>query len=213
MKYSKRYIEKLISSEGALSTIGDSIIQSLEMLIDCINSGNKLLICGNGGSAADAEHIVGELMKGFILTRKIKEKQFNSIINLFPELQDEIYNNLQQAIPAVSLVNNVSFTTAFINDVGADYVFAQQVMGLGREGDVLWGISTSGNSINVVRAFQIAKAFNIKTLAFTGGSGGSLAKLSDTEIRVPYSETYKIQEIHIKIYHALCADLEYNLFG
>lgn len=213
MKYSKCYIEKLISSEGSLSTIADSIIQSLEMLIDCINSGNKLLICGNGGSAADAEHIVGELMKGFILTRKIKEKQFNSIINLFPELQDEIYNNLQQAIPAVSLVNNVSFTTAFINDVGADYVFAQQVMGLGREGDVLWGISTSGNSINVVRAFQIAKAFNIKTLAFTGGSGGGLAKLSDTEIRVPYSETYKIQEIHIKIYHALCADLEHNLFG
>lgn len=213
MPCSHRHIKNLVSREASLLPLEPEIRRALKELLHCVMSGGKLLVCGNGGSAADAEHIVGELMKGFMLPRTLGDGQLRKLAALFPALADEMRANLQQAIPAISLVGGVALPSAFINDVGADYMFAQQVLGLGRPGDILWGLSTSGNSVNVVRAFQVARAAGLRTLSFTGRNGGALAALSDTEIRVPQQETYRIQELHLQIYHALCADMEENLFG
>lgn len=213
MPCTHRHINNLVSREASLLPLEPAIRRGLKELLHCVTSGGKLLVCGNGGSAADAEHIVGELMKGFMLPRTLGDGQIRKLAALFPSQADEMRANLQQAIPAISLVGGVALHTAFINDVGADYMFAQQVLGLGRPGDILWGLSTSGNSINVVRAFQVARAAGLRTLSFTGRNGGALAALSDTEIRVPQQETYRIQELHLQIYHALCADMEENLFG
>ncbi len=213
MPYSNRYINELVNRETSLLPLEREMCRALKELLDCVTTGGKLLVCGNGGSAADAEHIVGELMKGFMLPRTLGDGQLRKLANLFPALADEMRAHLQHAIPSISLVGSVALNTAFINEVGADYMFAQQVLGLGHPGDILWGLSTSGNSVNVVRAFQVARASGLTTLSFTGRNGGALAALSDTEIRVPQQETYRIQELHLQIYHVLCADMEENLFG
>ena len=170
------------------------------------------MTCGNGGSAADAEHITGELMKGFKLKRLLTDEQRNALISAFPTDGAYLADHLQQAVPAISLVSQSSLSSAFINDVAPDMVFAQQVLGYGNAGDVLLGISTSGNSKNVVNACKVARAFGIGTIGMTGEHGGKLMEICDITIRVPACETFRVQEYHLPVYHALCAMIEKELF-
>lgn len=173
----------------------------------------QVLVCGNGGSAADSEHIVGELMKGFARTRPVSAAVREQLKTASPETGAYLADHLQGALRALSLVSQTSLTTAFSNDVAPDMVFAQQVFGYGRPGDVLWGISTSGTSKNVVHAAHVARARGLGTLAFTGLEGGELAACSDVSIQVPFTETPAIQESHVVVYHALCLALEDRFFG
>ncbi len=196
-----------------LAPLRPALQGALELLLGSVRAGGKILLCGNGGSAADAEHIVGELMKGFMQTRPLPGDLQNKLRAASPEHGDLLARGLQCGIPAVSLVSGVALPTAFANDVAAELAFAQQVIGLGRPGDVLWGISTSGNSRNVNHALAAARALGLKTLGLTGRDGGSMAALCDVELRVPAHETPLIQELHLPVYHALCAALEAELFG
>lgn len=209
---SYEYFNRLFVDIPAISICRSSIEQAFEILKACYNKGGKLLVCGNGGSAADSEHIVGELMKGFLLKRQIKEEHKEVLINNFGEEGRYIAERLQGALPAISLVSQSALNTAFINDVDSKLMYAQQVYGYGNRGDVLIGISTSGNSENVINAFRVAKTFGIKTIGMTGSSGGKMKDLSDITICVPSKDTYKIQEYHMPIYHALCAMLESEFF-
>lgn len=169
--------------------------------------GNKLMICGNGGSAADAEHIVGELMKGFLLKRPVTER-------IFPDgVPDPALGKLQGALPALSLNGHPALAAALVNDTDAALIYAQQVLGLGRPGDVLLCISTSGNARNCCLAAQTAKALGVEVIALTGEGGGRLAALADCLIAVPERETYLVQQLHLPLYHALCARLEARFFG
>lgn len=206
------FIRMLIERSPEFVRLESPLIQCTEMLERCVRSGGKILTCGNGGSAADAEHIVGELMKGFLLPRELQANQKIAFEKMYSDTGIELASNLQQAIPAISLVASVSLATAFANDVSADYVFAQQVFGLAKEGDVLWGMTTSGNSKNVIHAFRVARALKVKTLGFTGGCGGGLSSLCDVEIRAPHTSTPIIQEMHLQLYHTVCAELEAQLF-
>jgi D-sedoheptulose 7-phosphate isomerase len=190
-----------------------SIKEAFFILMECYKSDGKILICGNGGSAADSEHIVGELMKGFLLKRPIKEKEKEKIRAAFPEDWEYLSEHLQGAIPAISLISQSAISTAYVNDIAADMVYAQQVYGYAKSGDVLIGLSTSGNSRNVVNAIKVATAFGIKTIGMTGKSGGLIKELCDVNIQVPEVETYKIQEYHLPVYHTLCAMIESEVFN
>lgn len=192
-----------------LAPLAPQTVLALDMLENCVRRGGKILLCGNGGSASDCEHITGELLKGFLLQRPLSAAQRRVLADNGAE---ELCDGLQQAIPAISLVSGVAFPTAFANDVEGRYIFAQQVLALGRPGDVLWGISTSGNSINVLLALRAARAFGLKTLGLTGGNGGQMAALCDVELRVPAVEIAHVQELHLPLYHELCAELERRLF-
>ena len=181
------------------------IAKAFDLLLSCYRNGGKVLTCGNGGSAADAEHIVGELLKKFRKHRDID-------IGVAAKLPPELVAKLEGALPAVSLVSMSGILTAFANDVAWETAFAQQVYGLGKPGDVLIALSTSGNSANCVNAALVAKAKGLKVISMTGAGGGKLAALADAAIRVPETETYEIQELHLPVYHALCAELEGVLF-
>jgi len=209
----KKILDGLISEYIALKVCEGEIWDSFLILQESFTLGGKLLICGNGGSAADAEHIVGELMKSFLLKRPLEEKESTKIKTCFPNEWEYLSQNLQRALPSISLVSQTSISSAYINDVKPDMVFAQQVYGYGKEGDVLLGISTSGNSQNVVNAVKIAKAFGLKTIGLTGGNGGFLKSICDITIIAPASGTPKVQEYHLPIYHALCAMLESYFFS
>ena len=196
----------------------DELIKDYPALEDCRGSlaGGKLITCGNGGSAADALHIVGELMKGFALPRKIenfKPEFIQRAQELFPADVEYFKANLQGTLPAVSLVGETSLLTAFSNDVSPHLIFAQQIFGLGRSGDVLLAISTSGNSDNVLFAVEVAKIMGIKVVALTGQRGGRLRHLSDVSVCVPANSSYKIQEFHLPIYHMICLAAENEFFG
>ena len=186
---------------------------AVEEIVACYNRKNKLLVCGNGGSAADSLHIVGELMKSFVLTRKLNNNKKEKIKVLFPETAQYYIDNLQEALPAISLVSEIALLTAYANDQAPDLSFAQQVLGYGKAGDILIAISTSGNSKNVIYAAQIAKVQDMKVISLTGSTGGKLKALSDILINVPSEETYVIQEYHLPVYHALCAAVENEFFG
>lgn len=190
----------------------DSNIESaVEMLCESYKSGGKLLLCGNGGSCADCEHIVGELMKGFLLSRPV-----DYLCDKFKELgfDDAEYmtKNLQGSLPAVSLPHQSALISAFSNDVAPDMIYAQLVLGLASSNDVLLCLSTSGNSKNVVYAAKCAKALGIKTIAMTGKNASLLSDLCDITIQVPEYETYKIQELHLPVYHYICAQIERTFF-
>ena len=185
---------------------------ALALLTAAYASGNKVLICGNGGSAADCEHIVGELMKGFQKARQISEAHTAQLASAAGELGTTIARQLQGALPAISLVSHVSLGTAVANDTGADLVFAQQVYGYGKPGDVLLGISTSGNARNVINAVATAKAFGLGSVILTGRKGGNVAGMADVAIRVPADTVVEIQELHLPVYHWLCIALEAELF-
>lgn len=184
--------------------------RALDALVSCYRTGGKLLVCGNGGSAADCEHIVGELMKGFMSRRGLPS--LAAQLAAYGEDGAYMAARLQGALPAISLVSHPALQFAFANDVAPDLVFAQQVLGYGRPGDVLLGISTSGSSRNVVLAMQLARSQGLVTLGLTGASGGRLAGLVDVAMRVPSDSTPAIQERHLPIYHALCLALEETFF-
>lgn len=211
-KQSNKILEKLTQDTPELSCCLSDIKKAVSMLTECYEKDGKVMICGNGGSAADAEHIVGELMKGFVLKRNISEEHKKILQNHFPEDADYLSSHLQGALPALSLVSQTSLSSAFANDVSSDMVFAQQVYGYAKKGDVLIGLSTSGNSKNILDAVKVAKAFGVKTICFTGEKGGKLKDICDVCIRVPASQTYKVQEYHLMTYHAVCAIIEAEFF-
>lgn len=185
---------------------------AVRLLADCAAHGGKILLCGNGGSAADAEHIAGELMKSFLLPRPLPESFRQRARALFPQQAGDL-ERLQGGIAAVPLVSGASLPTAFANDVDGRLGFAQQVYALARPGDIVWGISTSGNSYNVNQALRVARLLSCRTLGLTGRDGGDMAALLDVELRAPAGLTPQIQELHLPMYHALCACLEAVVFG
>ena len=203
----------LIERYPKLAVCKEDIKKAYELLETAYLNGKKLLVCGNGGSASDSEHIVGELMKEFKLKRKVYGKQAAALKEIDPELGQVLADNLQGALPAISLTAHSSLQTAFMNDVVPELVFAQQVNGYGNAGDVFLGISTSGNSKNVLYAAVNAKAKGLKVIGLTGGKENQLMKYVDVCIRVPETETYKIQELHLPVYHCLCLMLEEKFFG
>lgn len=199
--------DQLTARYPALSPCRPDIEAAFQIMVDSFRAGGKLLACGNGGSAADAQHIVGELMKSFVLPRHLPEEVYRRL--------DDVYlcANLQGALPAISLIGESALTTAYANDCAPDLAFAQQVLGLGRPGDVLLGITTSGNSKNVLYAAKVARAQGMKTVMLTGAGGGKAAELADAIICVPETETFKVQEYHLPVYHALCLAIEEEFFG
>ena len=206
-------IEQLIGSYPELERCAADINAAFQILSACYRNGGKLLTCGNGGSAADSEHIVGELMKGYLLKRPLSEDIRAKLVSVSAEDGDYLASHLQGALPAISLVSQTALLSAISNDTAADIVFAQQVYGYGREGDTLIGISTSGNSRNVILAMQVARAVGVRTIGLTGPTGGKLKPLCDVCICVPAESTPGIQERHLPIFHVLCAMLEEEFFA
>ena len=206
-------IKQLLSAYPELDVCASDIESAFKILRDCYRRGGKVLTCGNGGSAADAEHIVGELMKGYILKRSLPEETRQKFLAASPADGEYLAAHLQGALPAISLVSQVALNSAIANDTADDMVFAQQVYGYGQEGDTLVGLSTSGNSRNIVRAMQVARAMGLYTVALTGPTGGKLKSICDVCICVPWEGTPAIQERHLPIYHVLCAMLEEEFFA
>lgn len=206
------YIDALIERYPAFSVCREDIVAAYELLRGAYEKQHKLLVCGNGGSAADAEHIVGELMKGFKLPRHIDDPFADSLAAIDPELGPVLAENLQGALPAIALDGHPALSTAYMNDCEPLLCFAQQVNGYGESGDVLLAISTSGNSKNVLFAAVTAKAKGVPVIGLTGGKPSRLSSLADVCICVPEVETYKVQELHLPVYHCLCLMLEEFFF-
>ncbi|MBQ3853189.1 MAG: SIS domain-containing protein [Anaerovibrio sp.] len=205
-------VDDLIARYPALAACRESLRDAVKALCESYRHGGKLLVCGNGGSASDAEHIVGELMKGFILKRPIDDSLYEKMKSVCPTEAEYLRDNLQGALPAISLMNAVALNSAFANDQAPDLAMAQQVLGLGKAEDVLIGISTSGNSANVIYAVQMARVKGIKTIGLIGNRECRLKALCDIAICVPETETYKIQELHLPVYHMLCMAVENEFF-
>ena len=209
----KKYIDLLISRYPILSKIEQEIIEAYLLMEACYKNGGKLLIAGNGGSAADAEHIAGELMKRFKRPRPVKGEFAERLKQIDRERGVGLANNLECSLMAIPLVAHEALTTAYINDVDGLGVFAQQLFGYGKTGDVFLGISTSGNSENIMNATVVARAMGIKVIGLTGMTGGELAEVADVVVKAPEEETYMIQELHLPIYHCWCLMLEAKFFG
>ena len=209
----QKHLELFCERYPTLVPIKEDILNTYTILEECYKNGGKLLIAGNGGSAADAEHIVGELMKKFKISRPVPETLAEKLEIIDPVIGKQLANDLEQGLMAIPLVAHEALTTAYLNDVGSLSVYAQQLYGYGRPGDVFLGISTSGNSQNILYATVLAKAIGMKTIGLTGRAGGNMSKLADITIRVPADETYMIQELHLPVYHCLCLMLEEDFFG
>ncbi len=207
-----KHIISLIERYPHLENIKDNIIIAFHILEKSFINNGKLLIAGNGGSAADSEHIVGELMKSFIKPRKLTLEYQNALESIDTEIGRTLCENLQGALPAISLVGHNALTTAYMNDCDPLLCFAQQVNGYGQENDVFLGISTSGNSMNIIYAAVTAKAKGLKVIGLTGAKSSKLSDIANVCIRVPETETYKVQELHLPIYHCLCMMLEDSFF-
>ena len=205
-------ITTLISRYPVLAPCESDLTAAVETLIATYEHHGKLIACGNGGSASDSEHIVGELMKGFVKKRPIRDEFYEKLKAVCPNEADYLRDNLQEALPAISLMNAVALNSAFANDQAPDLAMAQQVLGLGRPEDILIGISTSGNSANVIYAVQLAKTLGIKTIGLIGNRQCRMQNLCDIVIAAPELETYKIQEYHLPIYHLLCIAVENEFF-
>ncbi|MEN3369750.1 MAG: D-sedoheptulose 7-phosphate isomerase [Verrucomicrobiota bacterium] len=208
----KERFSLLLRRYPTLRACESELTAAFDLLVAAYRSGNKLLLCGNGGSAADSEHMVAELMKGFLKRRPIPAAHAAQLEQAGPAGK-AIAARLQGTLAAVSLPSQVSLITAIANDVDYDMIFAQQVYGLGRAGDVLLAISTSGTSSNVSNAVLVAKAFGLKSIALTGRSGGDLAPLADVAIKVPADDVAEIQELHLPVYHWLSTELEETFFS
>ncbi len=195
-------MKDLLRRYPTLEICKKDIENALMLMIDTYKNGGKVLVCGNGGSAADSEHIVGELMKGFMLKRTVCDER----------IPEDLRKNLQGALPAISLPSQCAVLSAFINDVEPEMMYAQLVYGYANKNDLVIGLSTSGNSKNVVNAVEIAKYLGVKTLSLTGKNESKLSEISDVTIRVPETETYKVQELHLPVYHYLCAETEKEMF-
>jgi D-sedoheptulose 7-phosphate isomerase len=200
-------LDELFERYPVLEMCADDIDTAYALLCNCYEEDGTVYVCGNGGSAADSEHIVGELMKSFTIKRKIPDE-------LVAKIGDKtLSDNLEGALPAMSLASQVGLSTAYANDVASEMVFAQQVYGYARPVDVLWALSTSGNSRNVINALKVARAVDCRCLGLTGKDGGAMAALCDVCIRVPETEVYKVQELHLPVYHAICRMLEERFFA
>lgn len=198
-------IDKIINENPALAPCRAAMEQIVSAIVTMHRAGGKILLCGNGGSASDCEHISGELLKGFLSKRPIGDE--------LPMLDGDIRAKLQRGIGAVPIPSLSALSTAFSNDVDPMLTFAQSVYALGQKGDVVLGLSTSGNAKNVVAALKVAKAMGLTTVAMTGESGGEMKKIADITLCVPETETYKVQQLHLPAYHAICAEVERILFG
>lgn len=208
-----KHINTLIERYPKLEGARKSIIDAYLIMEECYENGGKLLIAGNGGSAADSEHIAGELMKRFKIQRPVCDEYAQRLMEIDSERGTELAKNLECSLMAIPLVAHEALSTAYINDVDGYGVFAQQLFGFGRKGDVFLGISTSGNSKNIMNATVVARASGIKVIGLTGANGGELAMVADAAVKVPETETYMIQELHLPIYHCWCLMLEDRFFG
>ena len=208
-----KHIEVLVNRYPVLNSVKDEIVEAYFLLVESYKNEGKLLIAGNGGSAADSEHIVGELMKGFKLPRKLNENFTDKLISENEELGTVLAESLQGALPAIALDGHPALSTAYMNDCEPLLCFAQQVNGYGKAGDVFLGISTSGNSKNILYAATTAHAKGMKVIGLTGAKDSKLTQMSDVCIKVPQTETYMIQELHLPVYHCLCLMLEDEFFG
>lgn len=206
------YIAQLIERYSVLASVENEIRTAYQVLEKAYTNHKKLLVGGNGGSCADAEHIVGELMKGFVKKREIPEKMQERLLGLDQELGKHLANGLQSSLRAIAITGHAGFSTAFANDVDPEMIYAQQVNGYGDEGDVLLAISTSGNAKNLIYAALTARAKDMPVILLSGKDGGKLRAIADVSIVVPNQETYQIQELHLPIYHALCLQLEDKFF-
>ncbi|MCB2171057.1 MAG: SIS domain-containing protein [Deltaproteobacteria bacterium] len=206
-------IDTLISRYPDLDPVRESIEAAAKALIETYENGNKVMVCGNGGSASDSEHIVGELMKGYFLKREVSDSVRENLKSHFPDDGDYLADHLQGALPAISLVSQSALVSAYANDVAAEMVYAQQVYGYGKAGDALIALSTSGNSRNVINAVKVANALGVRTIGMTSAKGGQLAELCDITISAPRESTPDVQELHLPIYHAICELLEGHFFG
>lgn len=209
----KKHLDLLIKRYPILEPSKNDIASAYDILEEAYSAGRKLLVAGNGGSAADSEHIVGELMKEFKLKRKIYSAQADRLKKIDADMGLVLAENLQGTLPAISLVGEPGLSTAFMNDAVPELVFAQQVNGYGKAGDVFLGISTSGNSKNILYAAVAAKSKGLKVIGLTGQKENKLQKFTDVCIHVGETETYNIQELHLPVYHCLCLMLEDKFFG
>ena len=207
------HLDTLLERYPALECCKNSILNAYRMMEESYLSQHKLLVAGNGGSAADSEHIVGELMKGFKLPRPIDCELAKVCQDIDMQMGATIAEHLQGTLPAIALTGHPGLSTAFMNDCVPELVFAQQMLGFGQTGDTFLAISTSGNSKNIVYAAIVAKAKGVKIVGLTGSKPSRLAELADVCIQVPETETYKIQELHLPVYHCLCLMLEERFFG
>jgi D-sedoheptulose 7-phosphate isomerase len=206
-------LEELIRRYPKLLSVKDEIQKAADCLISCYQQERKVLICGNGGSCSDSDHIVGELMKGFEHNRPLGESLKNQLSVFGGERGMYLAEKLQPGLPAISLTAHSALITAIANDTDADLIFAQQVVGFGNDGDVLIGISSSGNSQNVVDAIITAKAKRMVVIGLTGETGGKMKTFCDIMINVPERHTAFVQELHLPVYHTLCLMVENYFFG
>ncbi len=212
----KQYLDECLTAYPALEACQNDMVASFDLLVACFTKGGKALVCGNGGSAADADHIVGEMMNKFALKRHLTAVDSDKVKNSAIPLNDKqfLLAHLQRQLPAISLSAHSPLVTAIANDEDPEMIFAQQVFGYGKRGDVLIALSTSGNSRNIVRAITVAKLFGILVICLTGKDGGTAKGLGcDALVRVPEEVTYKIQQLHQPVYHCLCAMVESEIFG
>ncbi|MHB9057070.1 MAG: D-sedoheptulose-7-phosphate isomerase [Paludibacteraceae bacterium] len=207
------FLNDLIKRYPPLSDLKEKIWFTYEIILESLRNGGTVFTCGNGGSASDSEHIAGELLKGFVLKRELKEDIKRKFFEKFGEDGAKLAGKLQYGLRAISLTSHPAFITAFANDVDADLIFAQQLFGLGRKNDVLIAISTSGNSANIYNSILTASMMGVKTVLMTGKIGGRCASLVDIVLKVPEHEAYKIQEYHLPIYHTLCLMIEDYFYG
>ena len=205
-------LDELVSRYHALSVVRGPIDAAFHAIVDCYDAGGKLLVCGNGGSAADADHIVGELMKGYLSPRHLPTDMRERLSAADHELGPVLGDKLQGTLAAINISAISAFATAFGNDVRAELTYAQATSGYGRQGDVLIGISTSGNAVNVRAALVVARALGMRTIGLTGADGGRMAGLCDVLIAVPATRTFEVQELHLPVYHCLCAMVEAHFF-
>lgn len=209
----QKHVDLLVGRYPSLEACKEDIEKAFLVLEECYATDHKLLIAGNGGSAADSEHIAGELMKRFKTPRPVPVDFADRLKEIDPVRGENLSKNLERGLMAIPLVAHEALSTAYINDVDGLGVFAQQLYGFGRPGDVFLGISTSGNSKNVMSATVVARALGLKVIGLTGAKGGELADVADVAIKVPETETYMIQELHLPVYHCLCLMLEDRFFG
>jgi D-sedoheptulose 7-phosphate isomerase len=207
------HLKELTGRYPQLLTVENKIDQAAQCLIKCFQQGRKLLVCGNGGSSSDSDHIVGELLKGFEQKRQLVENMKNELMTIDGERGKYLSEKLQQGLPAISLTAHSALITSIANDTDPDLIFAQQVIGYGSTGDVLIGISTSGNSQNIIDAIITAKAKGMVVIGLTGEKGGKMRSYCDILINVPGTRTAFVQELHLPVYHALCLIVEDSFFG
>ncbi len=207
-----KILENMIERYPILKECRDDIQKAYEIIVECYKNKGKILVCGNGGSAADSEHIVSELMKGFLKKRPLTEDIKNAIMKTNSERGKYLAEKLQGSLPVISLTSQVPLCTAISNDTDPSLIFAQQVLGYGKPDDVLIGISTSGNAENVLNALVVARSLNMKTIGLSGRTGGKMKDACDIIICVPEDITPKIQELHLPVYHTLCAIIEAYFF-